>query len=1545
MSKGRKGHHQAEDVEEEHRSPLEGGEPVQSEMFLMFKAMLAEQRQEERSREAFRMEEMKRMEEAREKKEAEMVAKQALLREEMETRQYQQQMALIRLQADLGKEATKTHRENQNKDRKRDRALLSVPILREGEDLEDFLVMMEGRMEEAGIEKEEWVSSISSKLTGRLASTWREITLATEDYEVARTRLLEGSGYTAVTAADKLFGFKQDQWKGLSAGELYHKGQQLARRMMAPNIQTPEQEFALLRGWIGTVIPKRARAALDGRVVTKASELIAALQDFLVLEGESGSGQTAVFRGRPNEGRTNESFKERGSSFNCFKCGRAGHKAADCWRGRAGSPKAGNETSGGVVRKIICHTCGEEGHKSPQCPRNARNEKGFNKDVKAKPVKRVWMSQPKCVLMDGRVNGHSTPILLDSGAAISIVPESMVGKDQKTGAIVAVKPFGASEPMLLPIASLPFIIGDLEWEETVAVAPLQDGVEEEVIYGLDLLSDRGLQLVSMANSGKPRQVYRVTTRAQAETELKEREKELEEEAEDGATASPLIGIEADVIEEDEELEETLGSKEEEMIDCLGIEEETLVDGNEEDVLMDEDLFELRQEVDETPELEVPSVRAGPGSRTALISETRSDPSLVQWRALAEKKEKGFLWENSLLYKTVTTHVMEVERLLVLPKSFRVRVMEVAHEKLNHMGSRRVLALLKQKFAWPGMGQEVIKHCRSCAVCQKCAKPRARQVPMMERKVLSEPFESMAFDLVGPIPKEKGGYRYLLTCVCMASRWPEAIPVRCMTASAVAQGMLDIFSRTGVPLRLLSDQGSQFVGKVITKLCQNLHIESIQSTPYHPEGNGVVERMHSTLGAMLTKAASQGLDWVGQVPFALFALRSAPNRDSGFSPFDLIYGRHVRTPLDILHQGWAQREFEQLDTDEWAQWLVERLECWHDVARERGECASSQRKKEFDKRSMDRVLEEGDMVLCRIPGAAAKLEESWHGPYEIMEKLNRVNFRVGVGRGRTKVLHINNLKKFWVREVEVSRMSVVAEDANEDMVVGLKLSGKCLDFDEKMVEVLRREFPKVFSDVPGKTEVCELTIRTGDSPPIASVPYRVPDRLKGVVKEEIDNLVELGVASPSHSPWASPIVPVTKKDGKIRLCVDYRKLNEVTTPDPYYMTTLDEILEKVGDSGCLSKLDLSKGFYQIGIEEGSRNKTAFISPFGKYSFSRMPFGLRNSPAVFQRTMEEVLRGCYHCSAPYIDDILVFSRNGIDHVDHLRQVLKALSEQGLTIKDGKCEFGRTRLEYLGHLIGEGQVAVPRHRATAMEQFIQPRTKKQLRSFLGAMSYYRRFILNYANYSAILSPSTSTSAPSVVDWSSQMLETFTHLKGVLVSVSVLTIPSQEDCFCIHTDASGAGVGATLNVVRKGVELPVAFYSKQLQGAEKRYSATELEGLAVFRAVNYFDHFLFGQKFTVYTDHKALVYLLKSKRLNRRLYGWLLKLQEFDMEIIYKPGKENADADALSRQAWSSEDGLGEECQPRTAAISFVGGDVGTSPTEKKKESRRRRTVDENH
>ena len=490
---------------------------------------------------------------------------------------------------------------------------------------------------------------------------------------------------------------------------------------------------------------------------------------------------------------------------------------------------------------------------------------------------------------------------------------------------------------------------------------------------------------------------------------------------------------------------------------------------------------------------------------------------------------------------------------------------MAHEGSGHLGARKVKALLKQRFVWPGMGVDVITHTRSCEVCQKCARAKGRKVPLMERQVLSEPFEVLAFDLVGPFPKAKNGFRFVLTAVCMGSKWPEAIPLGSQTAKAVAAGMLEIFSRTGIPLQLLTDQGSQFLGSLVSHLCKDLRIDKLRTAPYHPECNGVVERMHGTLVPMLTKASQLGLDWVEQLPFALFALRSAPNRDTSFSPYQLVYGHRVRTPLDILHQGWAEVEFGELETEEWSDWLVERLAVWHELVRERGKAASGSRKMQYDKTTINRTMEVGDKVLCRIPGMSKKLKESWHGPYVVEARKSRVDYLVNLGRGkgRTKVLHVNNLKKFYPRVEDVLRLALVAEDWAEEGV-GTQLYGHYDGFDEeKVVQRLREEYPEVFSDLPGKTTACKLRIDTGEAAPRGSHPYRIPNKLKEGVRAEVEKLVELGIVVSSTSPWASPVVPVPKKDGTVRVCIDYRKLNEVTVADPYYMSTMEEILERVG----------------------------------------------------------------------------------------------------------------------------------------------------------------------------------------------------------------------------------------------------------------------------------------------------------------------------------------------------------------------------------------------
>ena len=1305
----------------------------------------------------------------------------------------------------------------------------------------------------------------------------------------------------------------------------------------------------------------------------------------------------------PSLGRQGLAGSYGGSSLKCFRCGKPGHKAADCWQGGKSEAKVAEGAS-----KIVCYICGVEGHKATTCP-NKKEQKGGG----PKPVRQLRLKDSSAAVIQGQVNGKGASFLLDSGADITAVPESMVGEDCKTGESVFLRAFQCHSSVRYPTANVNFVVDGIEeWEETVALVPVEQGKEDEILYSLDLKTPRGLDLVILANRLGNLEVRRVTTRAEAKKDAEEKREnarvvEIEKpkvrslmtkpaevpvrkpaargsEAAEAVTSAvkaartkrvqgvekpkpstPVVaskkstgagklvadrptsdpkpvaqvastresdfpGVEVDSCEE-EEWPDLSGTT-----DSSGEEVEVVSDDQDE---LSEGIAYCLRKGGRVEDLEVPPVRKVPDSRAKMVKEVKEDPSLEGCRALAEKGEQGFQWKDGLLYQAKMDACEEVIHVLVLPKCRRKRVLEMAHEGAGHLGARKVKALVRQRFSWPGMGVDVIKHTRSCEVCQKGAKGKGRRVPLMEREVLSEPFEVLAFDIVGPFPKAKNGYRFLLTAVCMGSKWPEAIPLKAETARAVANGMIEIFARTGVPLKLLTDQGAQFLGSLVKHLCKDLRVDQVKTAPYHPECNGVVERMHGTLVPMLTKASQLGLDWVEQLPFALFALRSAPNRDTKFSPYQLVYGHRVRTPLDILHQGWAEEEFSDFDTSEWADWLVARLAVWHEAVMERGKEASGCRKHQYDKSTVNRTLEVGDQVLCRIPGLIGKLKESWHGPYSVVARKSRVDYAVdfGKGNGRVKVLHVNNLKKYYPRVEEVLRLALVAEDWADDECVGSKLSGSYEGFDEKsVVDGLKEEFPEVFSDLPGKARGGQFKIDTGEAAPRRSHPYRVPDRLKEGVRAEVNKLVELGIVVPSTSPWASPVVPVPKTDGTVRVCVDYRKLNEVTTSDPYYMATMDEILERVGGSKVISKLDLAKGFYQVEVDPLSQEKTAFISPYGKFEFRRMPFGLKNAPAMFQRLMEVVLGDCYGCSAPYIDDIIVFSENGEEHVQHLRCVLDALRKYGLTIKEAKCEWGKVKLEYLGHVIGGGELAVPAHRAAAMAEYIQPRTKKQLRSFLGAAGYYRQFVEGFARLSAVLTPWTSKSAPSVVCWTAEGLEAFTRIKVSLVDVCSLTVPTQQDDFVLHCDASGTGIGATLNVKRDGRKLPVAFYSKQLQGAQHHYSVTELEGLALVKAVHFFAHYLYGTRFEVITDHKALVSLLHSRVLNRRLHSWVLQLLEFDFTVQYRPGLEHGDADALSRQAWDSRTGDpwqqeaggrdGEEAGLRPAQSWVVGGDVGS-------------------
>ena len=362
----------------------------------------------------------------------------------------------------------------------------------------------------------------------------------------------------------------------------------------------------------------------------------------------------------------------------------------------------------------------------------------------------------------------------------------------------------------------------------------------------------------------------------------------------------------------------------------------------------------------------------------------------------------------------------------------------------------------------------------------------------------------------------------------------------------------------------------------------------------------------------------------------------------------------------------------------------------------------------------------------------------------------------------------------------------------------------------------------------------------------------------------------GVVSPSRSPWSSPVVLVTKKDGSTRCCVDYRQLNSATKTDVFPLPRVDDSLYQLANSLFFTTLDLASGYWQVLVDANSREKTAFVTHSGLYEFAVMPFGLKNAPATFQRLMETVMASLIrNVCLDYLDDIIVTGKTFSEHLDNLRKVLTRLREAGLRLKPRKCFFAMWEVGYLGYRVSGDGISADPAKVQAVRDFPRPKDLKQTRYFLGLASYYRRFIPSFSKVATPLYALTIKDAP--FEWTSSCEEAFTQLKTIRQFLLSLIFP----VIFAWRHASRLGLGAVLSQEQAdGSIRPIAYASRTLQPHERNYAATEMEALGVVWAVRHFRQYLYGHRCHVHTDHEALKSLLNSPNPSGKLARWGLAI-----------------------------------------------------------------------
>ena len=905
-----------------------------------------------------------------------------------------------------------------------------------------------------------------------------------------------------------------------------------------------------------------------------------------------------------------------------------------------------------------------------------------------------------------------------------------------------------------------------------------------------------------------------------------------------------------------------------------------------------------------------------------------DPKLDHFRELTGFPPKinkhgssvSFEEKNGILYRHYKNDDIDARQVIV-PKPLIPTVLKVAHDApmAGHMGVERTKERVRQDFYWPCMHKDIKLHCKTCDVCQRTTpKGYNYKVPLGSVPIVTEPFEKVGVDLVGPIsPPSSKGHKYILVQVDYATRYPEAAPLRNIEANTVAETLWTFWTRTGIPKVVHSDQGTQFVSGVMQRVHQLLSIKGQVTSPYHAQANGLVEKFNGTLKLMLKRLCrDRPRDWDKLIPAVLFAYREIPQESMRFSPFELLYGRTVRGPSSVLKQLWTDGE---MDTDG-------REECDHvihlrntiadvcELAHENLAQAAAKYKKVYDKKTRDRQFQEGDEVLLLLPLKKNKMQVEWQGPFKVIQRVGECDYRIKI-RGRTRLYHANLLKPYYRRECAQAAITpmVVEETSDAESVMGtdipvipikstetwkdVVISPELNTHQKREATELCKEFGDILTDMPLRSTIGSCNLPLAHNQPIRVKQYPLPHSQADVVSEEVKAMLDMGVIERTSSPYSAPVLLVKKSDGRMRFCIDFRRLNKVLTFDAEPMPDIESMFANLHGAKFFSKLDLAKGYWQIPMDPADKSKTAFTTPSGQFQFTVMPFGLKTAGAIFSRIMREVLGPLKLREAQnFMDDLIIATAEWKRHLDVLAKIFLRLREVHLAARPSKCEIGRSEIAFLGHMVREGKILPQQEKITKVLEARPPETKKELRSFLGLVGYYRKFIPSFAEIALPLTDQTKGRLRRI-EWNTDCQKSFEALKQKLTSSPVLLIADPSKQFVLRTDASTVGIGAALMQDQGEGLQPVAYASKKLSGAETRYHTIELECLAVVWALRKFYPFLYGREFVLQCDHHPLQYLERIRPVSKRLMGWAMELQSTPFIFQHLAGTKNIEADYLSR------------------------------------------------